>query len=212
MHMYPGFPGSSMVKNRLQCGRPGFDPWVRKIPWRRKWQPTPVFLPGKSHGQKSLAGYGPWGHKESDMTSNKHFHFFFIFIHTHTHTHTHIHTQTHTHINIYIYVHIHPFHILFHYGLSQDTEYSSLFSFLSNTLPQTFLLAVLGQAFLHFLFHPSRLTLREVSTGGIVSKSSLPQNFTLNEHGEKIQSCGNVLLGHSWEFYAVLKTPTVKIR
>ena len=40
-----------------------FDPWVRKIPWRRKWQPTPVFLPGKSHGEKHLAGYSPWGHK-----------------------------------------------------------------------------------------------------------------------------------------------------
>ena len=50
----------------LQCRRPGFNPWVRKIPWRRKWQPTPVFLPGKSHGQRSLAGYSPWGRKESD--------------------------------------------------------------------------------------------------------------------------------------------------
>ena len=52
----------------LQCGRPGFDPWVGKIPWRRAWQPTPVFLPGASHGQRSLAGYSPWGRKESDMT------------------------------------------------------------------------------------------------------------------------------------------------
>ena len=52
----------------LQCGRPGFDPWIGKIPWRRKWQPTPVFLPGEFHGQRSLVGYGPWGHKESDMT------------------------------------------------------------------------------------------------------------------------------------------------
>ena len=41
---------------------------VRKIPWRRKWQPTPVFLPRKSHGQRTLAGYSPQGHKESDMT------------------------------------------------------------------------------------------------------------------------------------------------
>ena len=49
----------------LRCG---FDPWVRKIPWRRKWQSTPVFLPGKSHGQKSLVGYSPWGRKESDIT------------------------------------------------------------------------------------------------------------------------------------------------
>ena len=45
-----------------------FNPWVKKILWRRKWQPTPVFLPGKSHGQRSLAGYSPWGHKESDTT------------------------------------------------------------------------------------------------------------------------------------------------
>ena len=41
--------------------RCGFDPWVRKFPWRRKWQPTPAFLPGKFHGQRSLAGYSPWG-------------------------------------------------------------------------------------------------------------------------------------------------------
>ena len=46
-----------------QCWRPGLDPWVRKIPWRRTWQPTPLFLPGKSHGQRSLAGYSPCGHK-----------------------------------------------------------------------------------------------------------------------------------------------------
>ena len=44
--------------------RPGFDPWVGKIPWRRAWQPTPVFLLGESHGQRSLAGYSPWGVKE----------------------------------------------------------------------------------------------------------------------------------------------------
>ena len=45
-----------------------FDPWVRKIPGKRKWQPTPVFLPEKSHGQRNLVGYSPWGHKESDPT------------------------------------------------------------------------------------------------------------------------------------------------
>ena len=48
--------------------RLGFDPWVRKIPWRRAQQPTPVFLPGESHGQRILAGYSPWGRKELDMT------------------------------------------------------------------------------------------------------------------------------------------------
>ena len=44
------------------------DPWVGKIPWRRKWQPTPVFLPGEFHGQRSLADYSAWGRKESDKT------------------------------------------------------------------------------------------------------------------------------------------------
>ena len=48
--------------------RLSFDLWVRKIPWRRKWQPTPVLLPGESHGQRSLVGYSPEGHKESDAT------------------------------------------------------------------------------------------------------------------------------------------------
>ena len=48
-----------------------FDPWVRKIPWRRKWQSTPIFLLGKCHGQRSLAGYTPRGHRESDTTYEK---------------------------------------------------------------------------------------------------------------------------------------------
>ena len=58
-----------------QCGRPGFNPWVGKISWRRKWQPTPVFLPGKSHGRRSLLGYSSWGRKELDTTEQLHFHF-----------------------------------------------------------------------------------------------------------------------------------------
>ena len=53
-----GFAGAE------DAGDMGFIPWVGKIPWRRKWQPTPVFLPGESHGQRSLADYSPWGHKE----------------------------------------------------------------------------------------------------------------------------------------------------
>ena len=64
-----GFPGGSDGKELAsQCGRPGFIPWVGKIPWRRKWVPTPVFLLGESRGQRSLAGYSSWGHKESDRT------------------------------------------------------------------------------------------------------------------------------------------------
>ena len=60
----------------LQCGKLGFNPWVGKISWRRKWHPTPVFLPGKSHGQRSLVGYSPWGCKELDTTERLHFHLF----------------------------------------------------------------------------------------------------------------------------------------
>ena len=67
----------------MRCRKCGFDPWLGKIPWRRKWEPTPVFLPEKSHGQRSLAGCGPRGRKESDTTERAH-------THTHTHTHTHV--------------------------------------------------------------------------------------------------------------------------
>ena len=59
----------------LQCKRYRrcrFDPWVRKILWRRKWQPIPVFLPGKPHGWRSIVGYNPWGRKESDTTESLH--------------------------------------------------------------------------------------------------------------------------------------------
>ena len=52
--------------------RRGLDSWVGKMPWRRKWHPTPVFLPGESHGQRSLVGYSPWGCKELDRTKNSH--------------------------------------------------------------------------------------------------------------------------------------------
>jgi len=59
--------------------RPRFGPWVGKIPWRRKWQSTPALLPGKSHGQRSLVGYSPWGCKELDTTERFHF----TSLHTH---------------------------------------------------------------------------------------------------------------------------------
>ena len=63
-----GFSCGSVVKNSLTSRRGGFDPRVEKILWRRKWQLTLVFLSRKSHGQRSLAGYSLWGHKELDMT------------------------------------------------------------------------------------------------------------------------------------------------
>ena len=60
-------------KPTCQCRRHRrcrFHPWVGKIPWSRKWQPTPVLLPGESHGQRNLAGYSPWGCKESNLTEH----------------------------------------------------------------------------------------------------------------------------------------------
>ena len=77
----PGFVGSKeyttwgvaslvaqTVKNPTALQKTGFDPWVRKISWRREWLHIPEFLPGESHGQRSLVGYSPWGHKELDTT------------------------------------------------------------------------------------------------------------------------------------------------
>ena len=94
----------------LQCRRPGFDPWVEKIPWRRKWQPTLVFSPEKSHGWRSLVGYSPWDCKESDMTDQferalrKHF--------LHTVLYTYIHIYMHTNITyIYTYIHTHTYNL-----------------------------------------------------------------------------------------------------
>ena len=73
-----GFPsGSDGKESACNAGDlssiPGFDSWVGKNLWRRKWQPTPVLLPGKSHGQRTLVGYSLWGGKESDMTERLHF-------------------------------------------------------------------------------------------------------------------------------------------
>ena len=70
---YPSY--GSVVKTLPAMQETQVDPWNGKIPWRRKRQLTPVFLPGKSHGQRSLVGYSPWGRKESDMTKQLHFHF-----------------------------------------------------------------------------------------------------------------------------------------
>ena len=66
-----GFPRwLSGKESACLCRRHGFSPWVEKIPWSRKWQPTPVFLPQESHGQRSLVGYSPWGCKESYTTDH----------------------------------------------------------------------------------------------------------------------------------------------
>ena len=74
--LYLGFAGSVRGKeSTCQCRRSKrcrFSPWFGKVPLRREWQPTPVFLPGESHGQRTLAGYSPSGHKESDTAEHAH--------------------------------------------------------------------------------------------------------------------------------------------
>ena len=99
-----GFPGGKVLKNPPasagDAGDLGLIPESGKIPWRRAWQPTPVFLPGESHGHRSLAGYSPWGPKESDMTE--------CLTHTHTHTHTHMHTHAHVYTHTHVGWHPRP--------------------------------------------------------------------------------------------------------
>ena len=77
----PGLPwwlcSKESTCNAGDAGDLGVIPWVGKIPWRRKWQPTSVFLPGKSHGERGQVDRSPWGHKESDTTE---------WLSTHTHT------------------------------------------------------------------------------------------------------------------------------
>ena len=64
--------GSDDKASTYSAGDLSLIPAAGRFPWRKKWQPTPVFLPGKSHGQRSLAGYSPWGGKESDTTERLH--------------------------------------------------------------------------------------------------------------------------------------------
>ena len=97
------------VKDLPAFRRPRFDPWVGEIPWRRAWQPTTVFLPGESHGQRSLVGHSPWGRKESDMTERIRA----PCVRAHTHTHTCVHTRTHmcVHTHAHTHTHTHTQHI-----------------------------------------------------------------------------------------------------
>ena len=66
---------AQMVKHLLTMRETQLQSLGWKISWRRKWQPTPVFLPGKSHGWRNLVGYSPWGRKELDMTEQLHLHY-----------------------------------------------------------------------------------------------------------------------------------------
>ena len=95
-----GFLNGLVVKNlsathKIRHGSCRFHSWVGMIPWRGKWQPTPVFLPGKFHREISLLGYSPWGHKELDTTVRTH-----TCTHTHTHTHTHVSVCNHNPLSI----------------------------------------------------------------------------------------------------------------
>ena len=86
----PGKPMAQWQRSCLlmqECRRHRFNLWFGKIPWRRKWQPIPVFLPGKSHGQKSLVGYSPWDHRVGHDRATE-------CVCACTHTHTQMHDQS----------------------------------------------------------------------------------------------------------------------
>ena len=109
IYMYVGFPsGPGGKQPACQCKRHKkcwFDSWVGRIPWRRAWQPTPVFLPGDSHGQRSLAGYSPWGRKELDTTE----------------------ATEQAHMHAYVCMCLYSFFpIISHYSLFQYIEYRSV--------------------------------------------------------------------------------------
>ena len=73
LNSLPSLVAQAVKSICLQCRRPRFDPWVEKIPWRRRWQPTPVLLPGQFHGLSSLVSYSLWGREELDTTEQLHF-------------------------------------------------------------------------------------------------------------------------------------------
>ena len=81
----------------LQCERPGFDPWVRKIPWRREQLPTPVFWPGELDGQRSVASYSPWARKESDTNEG-------LTVSVYIHISPYVHTLFVCHLGIVFYL------------------------------------------------------------------------------------------------------------
>ena len=97
IYTHMGFPNVSSKESNCQVRRRRFDPYVWKISWRRRWQPTPVFLPGKSHGHKSLAGYNPWGHRVRPSLVTKQ--------------------------QLFLYI---LFQILFRYRFLQDIKFNSL--------------------------------------------------------------------------------------
>ena len=92
IHIYVDFPGGSEGKESACDERSGFEPWIGKIPWRRGWQPSPVSLSGKFHGQRSPASYSPCGCKELDMTER-----------LNQTEHTCLYTWTGTHTNMHVH-------------------------------------------------------------------------------------------------------------
>ena len=142
-----GFPGGSVVKNLFaikEIRRHGFDPWIRKIPWRRAWQPTPVFMPGESHGQRSLVGYNPQGGTELDAMKwlSRH-----ASMHTHIHTYKYVWVFIHTYIFAYTYICVYICMLCVYIHISQCFIHSS--AFLCYHILHWFCLLLLGLSSVH---------------------------------------------------------------
>ena len=101
---FPGVSGKEPICQCRRCRGWSFYPWVRMIPWRRKWQPTPVFLLEKSHGQEGVGWLQTMGSQRVRHNWATHTH-----IHKHINTHTHTHKHTHTHINPHTHRHTYIF-------------------------------------------------------------------------------------------------------
>ena len=117
-------------KSSCQCRAHRFDPWIRKIPWRRKWQPIPVFLAWKSHEQGSLKGYSSWGHKKSQTWLNNLTTTIFITFLKYIYMYIFVYVDIHMHVSrcacVYVYTHIYKRQTWEHLRNYQDCHTAQL--------------------------------------------------------------------------------------
>ena len=112
------------VKNLPTMKKPWFNPWVGKIPQRREWLPTPVFLPGEFHGQRSLVGYSPWGRKESDTAEQL----------PHICVCIYVGLPVYRYVHVYVCVHVYTYTCMYMFDDYIHIQSSSIASFITDML------------------------------------------------------------------------------